>query len=69
MTKRHERSIYIFAVGMRDGATTASFAVKGIEGGQTVEVIGESRTVSSHNGSFKDSFSPWDAHLYRLPTH
>jgi hypothetical protein len=69
MTKRYESSIYIFAVGMRDGATTASFTVKGIEGDQTVEVIGESRTVSSHNSSFKDSFSPWDSHLYRLPTN
>ena len=66
MTKRHEGSIYVFAVGMRNGATTASFTIKGLDGDRTVEVIGENRTLSFHNGAFKDSFSPWDAHLYKL---
>jgi hypothetical protein len=66
MTKRYQSTTYLFAVGMRDGSTTASFNIKDIEGDKTVEVIGESRTLSSYNGSFDDSFAPWDVHLYRL---
>jgi hypothetical protein len=67
MTKRYNGAIYLFAVGMRNGTTTATFSLKGVDGDKTVEVIDERRTISAHNGSFKDSFGPWDVHLYRLP--
>ena len=66
MTKRHEGATYLFAVGMREGATTATFAVQGIEGDQTVEVIGEKRTLAAKAGRFTDRFAPWDVHLYRV---
>jgi len=66
MVKRHAGSTYLFAVAMRDNATTATFAVSEIEGAKTVEVLGEKRTVVARNGSFTDRFDPWDVHLYRV---
>jgi hypothetical protein len=58
---------YLFTVGMRDGSTTASFRIEGA-GNSTVEAIGENRTISLRDGTFEDSFGPWDVHLYRWPT-
>ena len=66
MTRKHKRATYLFAVGMRNGRTTATFTVQGLAGEKTVEVLGENRTIVSKNGVFKDSFGPWDVHLYRI---
>jgi hypothetical protein len=66
MLKRHEGATYLFAVAMRDGATTATFSLKGVAGAGTVEVLGENRSLASLDGAFKDRFDAWDAHLYRL---
>ena len=68
MVKRHEGATYLFAVAMRKGETTATFAPTGIEAERTVEVIGENRTLITKHGSFRDRFGPWDVHLYRLTT-
>ena len=62
----YENAIYLFAVGMRDGVTAAIFSIKGLEGDETVEVIGEGRTLTAKNGVFRDEFAAWDAHLYRI---
>jgi len=66
MMKRHGGSTYVFAVGMRDGATKARFRVPGVPGRGSVEVLGESRTLSSQDGAFEDEFKPWCVHLYRI---
>jgi hypothetical protein len=66
MTRRHGGATYLFAVGMRNGRTNATFAVQGFEGEKNVEVLGENRTILSNNGVFKDRFKPWDVHLYRI---
>jgi hypothetical protein len=66
MAKRLQDTNYLFAVAMRDGATEATFSLKALAGEQTVEVIGEDRTLPSRNGTFKDHFASWDVHLYRL---
>jgi hypothetical protein len=66
MVKKHEGATYVFAVAMRDGRTDATFAVRGVEGDKRVEVLGEGRTITSKNGFFKDTFSAWDVHLYRI---
>ena len=66
MLKRHEGTTYLFAVAMRAGTTMAHFAVEGIEGERTVEVLGEERTVMAKAGTFTDRFGPWDVHLYRF---
>jgi hypothetical protein len=66
MVKRHRGATWLFAVAMRNGKTSATFNLPGLKAGQTVEVLGEQRTVSAKNGSFTDSFGPWDVHLYRV---
>jgi hypothetical protein len=66
MVKRYMGSTYLFAVGMRDGVTTATFTLAGINGERDVEVIGEDRTMAAKNGAFSDRFGPWDVHDYRV---
>jgi hypothetical protein len=66
MVKKHAGATYVFAVAMRSGKTTATFTLQGLAGEKTVEVIGENRTVTSRSGVFRDSFGPWDVHLYRI---
>jgi hypothetical protein len=66
MVKKHAGATYVFAVAMRGDKTTATFTLQNLKGKRTVEVIGENRTLTSQNGLFKDSFGPWDVHLYRI---
>ena len=66
MVKRHQGATYLFAVGMRDGSTTATFSLAGINGEKVVEVLGEERTIAFGAGAFNDRFGPWDVHLYRV---
>ena len=66
MVKKHDGLTYLFAVGMRDGRTNATFTLDGLEGERAVEVLGEDRTIASKNGVFKDAFGVWDVHLYRI---
>jgi hypothetical protein len=64
--KQLGRVRYVFAVSMADGATSASFALNGIDASVSIEVIGENRTVLAREGSFEDAFEPYAVHLYRL---
>jgi hypothetical protein len=66
MTKRAADSTYIFAVGMREGKTSATFNVRDVAPGARVEVIGEERTIAAKDGKFSDDFGPWDVHSYRI---
>ena len=66
MAKQKDGALYLFAVGMRDGRTTATFTLAGSAGADTVEVLDENRTLAAKDGVFQDRFAPWDAHLYRL---
>jgi len=67
MVKHHDEDAYLFAVGMRDGATTATFQLADFPGSAEAEVIGEDRTVPVAGGAFQDTFSPYAVHLYRIP--
>jgi hypothetical protein len=64
MVKAIYDTLYVFAVAMRDGKTTATFALGGLADG-TVEVIGEERELSISNGFFEDSFEDYEVHLYK----
>ena len=66
MTKQHNGATYIFAVGMRDGTTKATFTIKDPSGEKKVAVLGEQRELTCTNGTFEDTFKPWDVHLYRV---
>ncbi len=66
MMKRHEGATYVFAVEMRSEEHSATFTVYGLSGDKTVDVLGEDRTLTAHNGIFSDTFGPWAAHCYHI---
>lgn len=66
MVKQSGGVTYLFAVGMRDGATEATFTLAGMKGDNILEVLDENRTIAVTNGSFSDHFEPWAVHLYKL---
>jgi hypothetical protein len=66
MVKQDKGALYLFAVGMRDGATTATFTLGGTKEEKRIEVLGENRTRTAKDGVFTDHFGPWDVHLYRM---
>jgi hypothetical protein len=68
MVKRHAGSTYLFAVGMRNLATTAELKLPGAKGEAAIEILGENRKLTARDGAFSDRFEPWDAHIYRLKT-
>lgn len=65
MVKRHGDETYLFAVAMREGATTATFNLPGT-GDARVEVLDESRTIEAIAGHWEDRFSGYQVHLYRI---
>ena len=66
LAKRYAGSIYLFAVGMREGRTAATFTLSGSQRDETIEVLGENRTIIVTKGKFADNFGSWDVHLYRF---
>jgi len=66
MVKRQGGVVYLFAVAMRDGKTTGTFKMAGMKGQAKVEVIDENRMLEVDDGVFRDTFQPWDVHLYRI---
>ena len=65
MVKQHGGLTYLFAVAMRPGTNTAKFALSGVAA-ESVEVIGEHRSLRAEAGLFSDRFGPWEVHLYRV---
>jgi hypothetical protein len=57
---------YVFAVGMANGATTATFTLSGVDATVDVEVIGENRSIVASEGTFEDAFEAYAVHLYRI---
>jgi len=66
MVKRYDSETYVFAVGMRNGSTDASFLVSGLTEKTTAEVLGEEQQIEVVNGVFQDTFEPYEVHLYRI---
>jgi hypothetical protein len=66
MIKRMDGYTYLFAVAMRSGSTTVSFMLRDFTGNQTIEVLGEDRSIKSINGGFKDTFSGYGVHIYKV---
>jgi hypothetical protein len=63
LTKNQGGANYLFAVGMRNGETKATFEVKS---GKKAEVLGEKRSIKIKDGKFSDDFSPYAVHLYKI---
>jgi hypothetical protein len=66
MVKGQPGRLYVFAVGMQEGATQATFNLAEPGRNGTVEVIDESRTIDLKASRFEDRFQPWEVHLYQL---
>lgn len=66
MLKRLGSNTYLFAVGMRPAATTATFTLRGISGDPKVEVVGEGRILDATHGVLSDAFTAHAVHIYRL---
>lgn len=66
MCKRHDGAVYVFAVGMRDGTATGSFTIPKLKNPAKAEVLGENRSLDVKDGVFRDTFKPWDVHLYKI---
>ena len=66
MVKRQGGATYLFAVGMRNGATSGAFTVHGLPKTARAEVLGEARTITIKGGKFSDAFGPYAVHLYRI---
>lgn len=67
VVKRQGGQTYVFAVAMRDGESTATFRLPKT-GDVRVEVLGEDRTIDAKDGEWKDDFSGYQVHLYRIPS-
>jgi hypothetical protein len=63
MTKNYGGANYVFAIAMRNGETSATFNVTS---GNSVEVLGEGRSINMTNGKFSDDFSPYSVHIYKI---
>ncbi len=66
MMKCSEDAVYVFAVNMRAKLARATFTMLGAVGSRRIEVLDETRTLTSVDGVFQDDFKPWDVHLYRI---
>jgi hypothetical protein len=65
-SRRHGGALYVFAVGMRNAATSATFQVKGLAATAVAEVLDENRRIAVRDGRFVDRFGAYDVHLYRI---
>jgi hypothetical protein len=66
MTKSTAGNEYIFAAAMRPGTTEATFEIPDDYPLLRVEVLNENRFIDIVGGQFKDSFSNYESHIYKL---
>lgn len=69
MVKRWGGATYVFAVAMRNTATSATFTVPSAPASGSVEVIGEARSLPLAGQQFQDSFGAYGVHLYRVTSN
>ncbi len=66
MLKRDGATRYVFAIAMRDGATTAAFPVPDLATDAVIEVLDEDRRIVPERGRFSDVFAAYGVHLYAI---
>lgn len=66
MVKSRHDQYYIFAVNMRDEATTATFDISSVSTADQVEALYEDRDIDATGGIFQDQFSGYAVHRYRF---
>lgn len=65
MTKQKANDIFLFAAAMKDTPGKCAFEISDPNSG-TIEVLGESRSVTIKGGRFEDDFAGYAVHLYRI---
>ncbi len=66
LVREYKGAIYLFAIGMRDGDTTATFHIPAPLSSTQLTVLNENRTIEVRQGTFQDSFTPYQVHIYRI---
>ena len=66
MVKAHGTSLYVFAAVSRAGTASPDFAIQGMTGSGSAQVIGENRAIAITKGSFSDTFAANGVHLYQI---
>jgi hypothetical protein len=66
IVKHHGGETFVFAVSLRGRGTTATFKLADVAANTQADVVGENRRLELQGDQFRDSFEPWDVHLYRL---
>src|SRR5258708_39558153 len=66
MLKRYGGATYLFALAMRGTATTVTFQLGGIPETASAEVLDEGRTIAVAGRSFRDNFTGYGVHRYRI---
>jgi hypothetical protein len=64
MVKRSAGRTYVFATGMRNRPTHATFRLREARGARKVTVLDENRTIAVKDSRFEDDFGPYGVHLY-----
>jgi len=59
-------ALYVIAVNTTRAPADASITVSGL-GGQTLRALGEQRTITSVDDTFRETFGPLEVHLYVVP--
>jgi hypothetical protein len=67
MVKRHDATRYLFTVAMQGKTVEATFRLADKTATGSVEVLDEDRQLPLQAGVFRDTFQPWEVHLYRMP--
>jgi hypothetical protein len=65
LVKRVGDTTYVFSSAMREGPTTATFALSS-PAELRVDVIGEGRRLAASGGKWTDRFTGYQVHLYRI---
>jgi hypothetical protein len=67
MCKRYDGALYMFAVNMQDRPTRATIELLDGKGASdTVQVLGEDRSLEMRGSRIEDEFEGYAVHLYRL---
>jgi hypothetical protein len=66
LARQSKDALFVFAVNMRGDPAKATLTAAGIPKDAKVEVVDESRSIPSADGSWKDDFAPWAVHIYRI---
>jgi hypothetical protein len=64
--RKSKGEAYVFAVGMRNSSTRASFDVHEFTKAKAASVLGENRAIPIVAGTFSDDFMPYAVHLYKF---